>query len=72
MKIIINMENTNSEGTIYMVKGPSEKIYYKIELRKSSCGCNWEVYKRIQKKNNGSVKRQCNVQKQKGDDILNL
>jgi hypothetical protein len=23
-------------------------------------------------KKNGSVKRQCNVQKQKGDDILNL
>jgi len=65
------VENTNSEGTIYMVKGPSEKIYYKTEIGKSTCGCNWEFYKRIQNKN-GSVTRQCNVQKQNWDDILNL
>jgi len=47
MKIIKNMENTNTEGTIYMVKGPSEKIYYKTKIGKSTCGCIWEFYKRI-------------------------
>jgi hypothetical protein len=34
MKIIKNVENTNTEGTIYMVKGPNEKIYYKTEFGK--------------------------------------
>jgi hypothetical protein len=50
MQIIINMENTNTEGTTYMVKGPSEKIYYKTEFGKCTRGCNWEFYKRIFKK----------------------
>jgi len=49
MKIYKNVENTNTEGTEYIAKGPSEKIYYKTEFGKSTYGCNWEFHK-IQKK----------------------